>query len=231
MDEIKIMKRIMVIGDRETARNCNYYNALEAVDALPFPCPNGTEKEIEKAVKTADGIVIPGGCDLNPALYNEPNTDSRDINDELDSLEENVLSFAVQYKKPVLGICRGLQIINVFFGGSLVQNVSDCEVHEHTGLNDKVHETQVQDSSFLHEIYGKNTIRVNSAHHQAIKKLGKGLKPVQFCKDGLIEAIVHETLPVIALQWHPERMCLKNTRTDTEDGLCIFRYFLDTYVK
>ena len=231
MDGIETMKRIMVIGAREACRNINYYNALEAVGTSPFPCPDGTETEIEEAVKSADGIVIPGGCDLNPALYNEPNTASRDINDELDILEETVLQFAVQYKKPVLGICRGLQIINVFFGGSLVQNVSDCDVHEHVGLEDKVHETQVPSSSFLHEIYGKDAIYVNSAHHQAIKTLGKGLKPVQFCKDGLIEAIVHETLPVIALQWHPERMCLANARIDTVDGLCIFRYFLDTYVK
>lgn len=230
-------KRIMVIGCAEKC--ANYYNALQAVGTEPFPCPGIDSAELaeeavgalEKAVQEADGICIPGGCDLNPALYGEANTQSRDINDALDSLEEQVLTFAVQYKKPVLGICRGLQLINVFFGGTLIQNVSDCPVHERAGDQDKVHETDVPHASFLYNLYGKDEIAVNSAHHQAIKTLGKGLKPAQFCKDGLIEAVVHETLPIIALQWHPERMCLACVRPDTEDGLCVFRYFVETYVQ
>ena len=130
----------------------------------------------------------------------------------------------------MLGICRGLQIINVFFGGSLVQNVDDCAVHERLGTVDRVHETSVPHSSFLYSVYGAEKIAENSAHHQAIKRLGAGLKPMQYCGDGLIEAVRHESLPIIALQWHPERMCLACARKDTVDGLCIFRYFLDVIV-
>ena len=221
------MKTVLVVGDNSVCLVTNYYNALEAAGATPVPCD---ESDIENLVTSVDGILIPGGCDLNPALYHEKNTESQNINDSLDALEERVLQLAVTYKKPVLGICRGLQLINVFFGGSLVQNVSDCDVHQRVESIDKVHATTVTHDSFLYDIYKKESIMVNSAHHQSIKVLGTNLRAVQYCTDGIIEAIVHETLPIIAVQWHPERMCLANARTDTVDGLCVFTYFVEHYL-
>lgn len=174
-----------------------------------------------------DGIVIPGGADINPALYHEKNTDSIEIDDALDELELAVIREAVEHKKPILGICRGHQILNVFFGGSLIQNVEKVDVHERIGMEDRVHMSRVKKNSFVYDIYQEERISINSAHHQAIKELAAGLEAVQFSDDGLIEAFYHTKLPVYGVQWHPERMCLKNARPDTVDGLKIFEYFIN----
>ena len=223
-------KRVAIVGAREIARNENYYAAVEAcgAQAVPILTMEQLESIKRKDRDKVDGIVLPGGVDLNPALYHEKNTDSRDINDALDRLELAVIEWAVEEKIPVLGICRGFQILNVYFGGSLIQNVERCDIHTWTGTEDRVHSTMVEKDSFLYEIYGAEEIMVNSAHHQAVKELGAGLKAVQFSReDGIMEAFHHAKLPIFAVQWHPERMCLKNARTDTVDGLKIFAYFMN----
>ncbi|MBR1392072.1 MAG: type 1 glutamine amidotransferase [Lachnospiraceae bacterium] len=218
------MKRILIIGKREVRRNENYYAAVEACGAeaisYDFCGRSGQTTKI-------DGIVIPGGADMNPALYHEENTDSIEIDDELDQLELAVIREAVEHKKPILGICRGHQILNVFFGGSLIQNVEGVDVHERIGMVDRVHMSRVKKNSFVYDIYQEERISINSAHHQAIKELAAGLEAVQFSDDGLIEAFYHTELPVYGVQWHPERMCLKNARPDTVDGLKIFEYFIN----
>ena len=127
---------------------------------------------------------------------------------------------------PVLGICRGLQLLNVFFGGSLYQNIFCADIHRRFENCDRVHETILKPEGFLYEIYQKENPVANSAHHQAVKELGEGLVPVQYSKEGIIEAFYHKTMPVYAVQWHPERMCLANARADTEDGLKVFEYFV-----
>lgn len=133
----------------------------------------------------------------------------------------------MEEKKPVFGICRGLQLINVFFGGSLHQDLPDCAVHRCiSSTQDNAHPTRVERNSFLFRAYGEECIRVNSAHHQGIKGLGEALRPVQYSEDGLIEGLCHETLPIWAVQWHPERMCLAHRRGDTVDGLGLFRLFM-----
>ena len=198
-----MMKRIAIVGKRDVLRNENYYAAVEACGAQALPL---VAKEKINLIKDMDGIVLPGGVDLDPALYHEKNIDCRDINVELDSLEMAVIREAVEQQIPILGICRGLQILNVYFGGSLIQNVEHCDIHAWTGKEDRVHLTDVQQGSFLHEIYGAEEIPVNSAHHQAVKELGRGLKAVQYSKDGLTEAFYHTELPIYAVQWHPERM-------------------------
>ena len=119
-------------------------------------------------------------------------------------------------------------MINVFFGGSLYQNIFCCEFHKRYENKDRVHKTKVEPGSFLEQIYGKTDIAVNSAHHQAVKKLADDLIPVQYSTEGLLEAFSHKTKPIYAVQWHPERMCLANARTDTEDGLEVFKYFIST---
>lgn len=217
------MKQVAIVGRREAARNENYYAAVEAcgVQAVTLITP----KDIS-LIENVDGIVLPGGVDLNPALYHEKNTDSRDVDDPLDNLEFSVIQEALVRKVPILGICRGHQILNVYFGGSLIQNIAHTDIHTWTGKEDRVHGTRVKKDSFLYEIYGAEEIAVNSAHHQAVKELGTGLEAVQFSTDGLIEAIHHVEFPVYAVQWHPERMCLKNARTDTVDGLRLFAYFV-----
>ncbi len=219
------MKKIGIVGKRSEFHNGNYYDAVEYCSAKTqvLDLYGGTG-----SVRELDGIILPGGTDVDPALYHEGNTDSRELNKRLDWFELAVLSEAVKYQIPVLGICRGHQIINVFFGGSLIQNVEHCETHDyHEDLTDNVHGSRIEAGSFLDEIYGADRIDINSAHHQAVQRLGEGLAAAQYSDDGLIEAIWHEKLPVFGVQWHPERMCLKNARKDTADGLPVFRFFVD----
>ena len=219
------MKKIGIVGKRSDFHNGNYYDAVESCGAQTqvLDLYGGTE-----SVRELDGIILPGGTDVNPALYHEGNTDSRELNKRLDWFELAVLSEAVKYRIPVLGICRGHQIINVFFGGSLIQNVDHCETHDyHKDRTDNVHGSRIEPGTFLHEIFGTDRISINSAHHQAVHRLGEGLAAAQYSDDGLIEAIWHERLPVFGVQWHPERMCLKNARSDTADGLTVFRFFVD----
>ena len=218
------MKEIGIIGSRDYKRTYNYYDVVEFLAAKAVDLFTDYEKT---GLKNIDGIIIPGGVDVNPALYSEENTDSVNIDDDLDRLEMRIIAEAVEKRIPILGSCRGHQILNVFFGGSLIQNVEHTDVHKAIGTIDRTHETNVDKDSFIYRIYNSEIVSVNSAHHQAVKKLGKNLRPVQWSGDGLIEAVCHESLPIFSVQWHPERMCLKNKRNDTVDGIKIFEYFME----
>lgn len=229
MGETKRRKRIAIVAERKLARNENYYAAVEACGAQAVPLLTIEQLKCisQDGMDKVDGILLPGGVDLNPALYHEKNTDSRDVDEELDKLELAVIQKAVEAHTPILGICRGHQILNVYFGGTLIQNVEHCDIHAWTGKEDRVHLTTVKEGSFLDAVYDAEEIAVNSAHHQAVKQLGEGLEAVQFAADGVLEAFRHIRLPIYAVQWHPERMCLKNARKDTVDGLKLFAYFIE----
>lgn len=198
----------------------NYAAAIEAAGGTPILIENQSDLPL-----TLDALVIPGGADINPALYRAENTTSFDIDDTLDQLEWQAIRIYADKQRPILGICRGHQLLNAFFGGSLIQNVAHTDIHQQENGKDKVHGSRVEKVSFLYNIYQKEHIFTNSAHHQAIGKLGKDLSPVQYSDDGLIEAFAHNTLPIYGVQWHPERMCLQNARQDTVDGLKIFQAF------
>ena len=169
----------------------NYYNALTALGAeVSYTDP-----------ETCDGLVLPGGGDVDPSLYGQENQGSRGIDAERDAREISVLRYFWEHNKPVLGICRGCQVINVAFGGSLHQDIPG---HGRTDGQDHQHKASTEDP-FLRAIYGERFV-VNSAHHQSVDRLGEGLTAVQWADDGTIEAIRHESLPVFAVQWHPERL-------------------------
>ena len=218
--EVGKMKKIGIVGARDAFKTIgNYYDAVEACNAEAVPVTDPEE------VSGLDGIIIPGGGDVDPELYHEENTACFGINKELDALEMAVIEKAEKEKVPILGICRGHQILNVFFGGSLYQHIEQAERHKHTENGDSVHDTEIVAGTFLEAIYKESKIYVNSAHHQGIKVLGKGLVPAQFSDDGVTEAVYHEALPIYGVQWHPERMSLKNRREDTVDGMPLFEWF------
>ena len=125
----------------------------------------------------------------------------------------------------MLGICRGQQLINVGFGGTLIQHLPSSDRHAYEG-SDKVHMSRVAEGCFLWDLYGE-AFPVNSAHHQAVDAPGEGIEVVQWSDDDVAEAIVHRALPVWGVQWHPERMCLAHRREDTVDGLRLFQWFID----
>lgn len=154
-----------------------------------------------------DALILPGGGDITPAFFGEKNHGSRTIDTELDILQLQALDLAVRKNLPVLGICKGMQVINVGFGGTLTQDLNPASARRHAyDHGDQYHISIINESSWLYALYGRNAT-VNSAHHQAVKKLGNGLEMVQYCpEDGCIEAISHRTLPIIGVQWHPERI-------------------------
>lgn len=192
----------------------NYVNAinLSGGEAVLYP------SDIE-----CDGLLLCGGGDIEPSFYNEENSHSIRIDIDRDKREFELLEKFIKEKKPILGICRGLQVINVFFGGTLFQDIPN---HSSDDNMVTIHNVSVKKDSFLYSFYGENII-VNSYHHQAIKVLGENLFTIAQ-NENIIEGIVHETLPIMALQFHPERMCYKEQRPDTVDGSAIFKYFISS---
>ncbi|WP_300636674.1 gamma-glutamyl-gamma-aminobutyrate hydrolase family protein [uncultured Oscillibacter sp.] len=148
-----------------------------------------------------DALLLPGGGDLEPWRYGQGNAASRGLEPERDEAEFQLLQEFTAAGKPVLGVCRGLQAINVFFGGTLVQDIPGHGAWED---GDRVHGVRTAPSP-LGALCG-GSLAVNSAHHQAADRLGGGLQAVQWAGDGVVEALCHRRLPVWAVQWHPERL-------------------------
>ena len=169
------------------------------------------------------GLVLPGGGDVDPAFYGRENHGSRDIDRELDLAQFSVLDAFLEAGKPVLGICRGCQLLNVRFGGTLIQHLAVAETHA-WDQGDRVHLCRSLPGTLMERLYGRE-YPVNSLHHQALGAIGEGFSVTSFAPDGVVESIEHERLPLLGVQWHPERMCFAKAREDTVDGGAVFRSF------
>lgn len=172
-----------------------------------------------------DGLILCGGCDIHPSHYGEPIDGSLEIRPDRDEAEFAQVKAYVAAGKPIFGICRGLQVLNVYFGGSLYQDLEDAHIHTNQEDYATAHDVTAVDGGLCHGLYGK-AFAVNSYHHQGVKVLGDGLRADAHSGE-LVEAFVHESQPVMAVQWHPERMCGEHRREDTVDGLPLFRHFLE----
>lgn len=200
----------------------NYAAALKNLGALPVLVDASCNPE------AFDGLLLPGGADVDPVRYHRENTACGELDPELDELQFAVLDkFIRTGGKPVFGICRGHEVLNVYFGGTLIQDIPSATRHARTpGIpEDKIHGADSIEGTFARELYG-TSFRVNSSHHQAVDAFGDGLKPAMYSDDGVVEAMQHESLPVFSVQWHPERMCFAHARTDTVDGSLVLRRFL-----
>jgi len=162
-----------------------------------------------------DGLLLMGGTDVNPKLYGEtaqPEVDQPD--DERDAAEWRLLDEAMQRDLPILAICRGMQLLNAHRGGTLIQHLA-LPKHD-TEFEDKgavAHDVIVEPQSLLAEITGMARLNVNSRHHQAVNRLGEGLRiSARDSEDGTIEAFEHPNQRfVVAVQWHPEDQALRQT--------------------
>lgn len=164
-------------------------------------------------ITACHGVVLPGGGDITPAFFGEHNKGSQNIDTELDIIQLQAADYCIRNVIPLLGICKGMQVINVAFGGTIIQDLPTADRHKYVE-RDQYHLTDIAADSFLAKLYGTK-MTVNSAHHQGVGKLGKQLHPIQWCpEDQCIEALVHEKLPVIGLQWHPERLDRELSGTD-----------------
>lgn len=196
--------KIAIVGREKDTRN--YVKYISTIPAEPV-----TTLSIG-ILASCDGIVLPGGGDITPVFFGEHNNGSRNIDTELDIIQFQALEYAISHRLPVMGICKGMQVINVAFGGGIIQDLSASAIHAYNG-EDQYHFTNIEEASFLADIYGTE-LEVNSAHHQGLKHLGQNLKAVQWCpRDHCVEGITHESLPVFGVQWHPERLDKKRTTT------------------
>ncbi len=218
------MKRIMIVGSKaEEEEYKNYLQAFRSLGADPFLSLSLLD------MKDADSVVLPGSLhDMNPVLWGEENQHANDVSNELDQIQWDIMKLAIPKKKPVLGICRGIQFINVYFGGTLVQDLPCGEKHKASDP-ENFHLLHNVKDGFMWELYGE-TCQVNSRHHQSVNRIGDGLLETAFWlgEDGyrVTETIRHEELPIFGLQWHPERMYLYGNEKQKETAEMLLRFFM-----
>ena len=195
--------------------SCNYTNSVYDAGGLPFIIPQIDDPAlIHEYAEQIDGLLIPGGIDVNPMIYNEnPESLQGDSSLDRDYYEMRLLKYVCQKQIPILGICRGIQMLNVYFKGSLYQDLSYCKrsVLKHAQQEKREnpsHKIHIEKDSFLYKSLGDEAM-VNSFHHQAIKDLAPNFKVSAKSSDGIIEAIEHESFPIYAVQFHPEAMSHK----------------------
>ena len=199
----------------------NYVAAVEAAGG------RGSARYLPEPDLSYDGLLLAGGGDMDPALFGQTDRGSREIDRARDEAELALLDAFLRAGKPVLAVCRGHQVVNVWAGGDLIQDLDPSLAPFHGGgEGDRVHPVKAAEGSLLHRLYG-TVFPVNSTHHQAVGRLGKGLTVTARSEGGIIEAVEHETLPLISVQFHPERMTGARARPDTVDGGAVFRAFLD----
>jgi putative glutamine amidotransferase len=168
----------------------------ETVDLVP-----GTRE-----LPDLDGLLLPGGWDVDPSFYGESRDEkTEDTDPELDETELSLFRQARERHLPILGICRGQQVINVAMGGSLVQHLEGHEVRE-LGRSHLAHAIEIDPSSELGRAAGEHQVRVNSLHHQAIKRLGEGLQQTARGEDGAVEGVESDDGLIVAVQCHPEEL-------------------------
>ena len=196
------------------------------VDAVQTAGGEATAKYLPEICTDYDGLILCGGADIDPQYYHEEINGSVGIDRERDAVEFALMEAYVAAGKPILGICKGHQLINVFFGGSLHQDLPEKALHASGQDFDLIHPITAEEGSVLRALYGDSFV-VNSYHHQAIHRLGQGLRATAWWEGTYIEAIEHTSRPVYGLQWHPERMCVSKKRPDTIDGIKVFQWFIE----
>lgn len=211
-------KKVYLYGQPDL--RINYIEALESCGAQVVVSTDPQD------ALSCNALLLPGGADLDPALFGEENCGSKGIDRELDLVEISLAKSFFRQHKPILGICRGMQLLNVAFGGSLIQDLPTAATHrweEATG--DKTHPIAVPDDSFLSKLYGAN-FWVNSAHHQGVGRLAEGFQISARAEDGVVEAIEWRQQEIYGVQWHPERLTLRHKRPDAVDGREVFAFFM-----
>lgn len=195
-----------------------YMKALEEQGAIPFMLPlTEASEELDYFLETCDGFLMTGGHDVSPALYGEERKSvCKETVPLRDAMDKYVLLHGVEADKAVLGICRGMQMMNVVFGGSLYQDL-ETEMPDNIGhrmeapYDREAHQVKVMQDTPLQKILQTDSCPVNSCHHQAVKKLSEQFCVMAEAPDGIAEAIyMPEKRFVCGVQWHPEFSYLKS---------------------
>lgn len=217
MEEMKKKLRILLSAKGKWE---NYVDAVTACGA------EADARYLPEYSEDYDGLILCGGSDIHPRYYGQEINGAFGCDESRDAAEFALADAFIKAGKPVLGICRGAQLLNIYFGGSLHQHIGHYMQHR-SDEGDAVHDAIAAEGSVLYDLYGGH-FRINSKHHQALNRIGEGLRVTMVAEDEFqtVEAIEHESLPVIAVQWHPERMTCSRRREDTVDGMPVFRHFL-----
>jgi len=222
------MKNSLIIGLADTCKDgdvnmCrNYVDAVRRGGHTAVILPYSDDNEIcRKMLRSIDVLLLTGGGDIASWRFGAaPSAFDSIPNEERDAFEIRLVGLACKMKKPITGICRGLQVINVALGGTLWQDMSikrdfedsiDCSlpIVEHQQPDKKweaVHSVTVNLDSKLYDVLRRRTLMVNSTHHQSVRELGEDLEIVAMSDDHVVEAIEGLSLPIAAVQWHPERL-------------------------
>lgn len=187
-----------------------YVRAVYAAGGYPVVLPAVDPELADRIYKNFDGFIFSGGPDLDPVYFGEePLYGLGEIAPLRDAFELKLAEYALKGEKPLLAICRGIQVINVAAGGTLYQDLKGVTAQLHFQEAPRwypTHEVKLSREAKMFETIKKETFRVNSFHHQAIKDCGKGLAPVCFSRDGIVEGIEGNdpAMCLTGVQWHPE---------------------------
>jgi putative glutamine amidotransferase len=215
---------------KDSSMLSTYAHAIESSGALPLLLPYVQKRDlIERFSSLCDGFFFTGGVDIEPARYGEEKKDTcEQTSPYRDELEFSLFDAVFATGKPILAICRGAQLINAALGGTLYQDLpteTDTTV-AHRQTEEKFefsHDIVIEKNSPLFSLFGKEIIRGNSFHHQAIKTLAEGLALTARAEDGIIEGFYHTSHPYLrAYQWHPERLFEKDS-----DAKLVFTDFIN----
>lgn len=191
----------------------DYLNMLQKAGAIPVILPVTSELgDAETLWEQLDGLLLSGGNDVSPKHYNERIAKECGLLDHVrDTYEIAAARYAIDKKRPVLGICRGIQLLNAALGGTNYQDLLANGFEQHTilvcGRNEGTHRVRLEKDSLLYAIFQEEELEVNSFHHQAVRKLAPCLEEMARSEDGVVEAVRVKDHPfAIATQWHPEMM-------------------------
>ncbi|MFV0343051.1 MAG: gamma-glutamyl-gamma-aminobutyrate hydrolase family protein [Anaerocolumna sp.] len=221
--------------DGDNNRICiasNYLNAVREAGGAPILLPLEIDKlSLQRITEICDGFMFTGGPDITPFRFGEETIQQcGEIMPKRDTMEEELFHIAMESQKPILGICRGIQILNVFLGGTLYQDISTQYPTNHnlshsqkSARNVLTHSVTIKEDTLLHDILQKDYILVNSFHHQAVKNVAPSLKVAGTSQDAMVEALyMPDHKYFLAVQWHPEHLIY-----DNEDARLLFKSFID----
>ena len=221
-----------ILGKMATAVPDSYIRALTKIDTLPLIIPVLSSRRIlEQLFQMIDGLLLIGGPDIDPGRYNQaPAPGLRSVTPARDEMELQITRWALESDLPIMAICRGIQVLNVAAGGTLWQDLASQQPsaakHDYFPGHPEnllAHTVAPISGSRLSAILGEGEVPVNSLHHQAIEKIGAGLRPTAHAPDGVIEAVeMNGSRWLIGVQWHPEWLVESDPRMEA-----LFKAFRD----
>ncbi len=215
--------------DTQLLKNA-YVQAIIQAGGIPIILPACNDEDIPQLLSNLSGLLLSGGNDLNPLLFNEePHRSLGEVTPSRDVFELALVQRALELDMPILAICRGIQVLSIVCGGEVYQDIvqqhegTSHQHHQNAPRKHPSHSVSVEKGSLLHTIVNHHKLIVNSFHHQSVKKLPPGFRLASIATDGIIEAIEScEHQFVLGVQWHPEELAIH----DDKDSIKLFDHFI-----